>query len=56
VSPLRNGCLWVWKWVMLQASPWQITPEMPSAVVDLEVTRGAPERRNISYFSFSIMA
>ena len=34
----------------------QITSEMPALVVDLKVTRGAPERRNISYFSFSIMA
>lgn len=29
---------------------------MPSLVVDLKVTRGAPERPIISYFSFSIIA
>lgn len=41
---------------MHQASTWHIMPEMPSLVVDLEVTRGALERRNVSYFSFSIIA
>lgn len=34
----------------------QITSEMPALVVDLKVTRGAPERPDISYFSFSIIA
>lgn len=29
---------------------------MPSLVVDLEVTRGAPERGNVGYFSLSIIA
>jgi hypothetical protein len=41
---------------MLQASTRQITPEMPSLAVDLKMTQGALERRNVSYFSFSIIA
>jgi hypothetical protein len=41
---------------MLQISTRPITPEVPSLVVDLKLTRDAPERRNVSYFSFSIMA
>lgn len=33
---------------MLQTSTWQITPQMPYLVVDLEVSRGAPERLKLS--------